>query len=110
MASLTVTAEGPLYAGTEVTVRAEPLDDTGTLVEGLEVGWASSDESVAMPVGRPATIERTRTRGVLALGAAGPVAVTATAGAATAEMTLEVAPNPVADMKLIPDRSTDPDR
>ena len=82
VALLNVTAEGPLYAGTEVTVRAEPLDETGALVEGLEVGWASSDESVAMPVGRPATIERTRTRGVLALGAPGPVTVTATAGAA----------------------------
>ena len=75
-------------------------------MEGLEVGWTSSDESVALPVGRPATVERTRTRGVLALGGAGPVTVTATAGAASAEMALEVAPNPVVDMKLTPDRST----
>ena len=104
--SLNVTAEGPLYAGTEVTVRAEPLDDAGTVVEGLDVGWMSSDDAVAMPVARPPTIERTRTRGVLALGAAGPVTITATAGAATAEMSLEVAPNPVAKMVLTADRST----
>ena len=105
VASLTVTAEGPLYAGTEVTVRAEPLDDTGALVEGVEVGWDSSDDAVALPVGRPATIERTRTRGVLALGAPGPVTLTATAGAASAAMALEVESNPVVDMKLTPDRS-----
>ncbi|MXX86642.1 MAG: hypothetical protein F4Y71_09325 [Acidobacteria bacterium] len=106
VASLNVTAEGPLYAGTEVTVRAEPLDDTGALVEGLEVTWASSDEAVAMPIARPPTIERTRTRGVLTLGTPGAVTVTATAGAASAEMAVEVVPNPVAAMKLVPDRST----
>ncbi|MYH22172.1 MAG: hypothetical protein F4023_00400 [Acidobacteria bacterium] len=106
VASLNVTAEGPLYAGTEVTVRAEPLDDTGALVEGLEVTWASSDDAVAMPIARPPTIERTRTRGVLTLGAPGAVTVTATAGAASAEMAVEVVPNPVAKMELTPDRST----
>ena len=106
VASLNVTADGPLYAGTEVTVRAEPLDDTGALVEGLEVTWASSDEAAAMPIARPPTIERTRTRGVLALGAPGAVTVTATAGAASAQMAVEVIPNPVAAMKLVPDRST----
>ncbi|MDE2971008.1 MAG: hypothetical protein OXU35_01755, partial [Acidobacteriota bacterium] len=106
VATLNVTAEGPLYAGTEVTVRAEPVDDTGTLVEGLDVTWASSDDAVAMPIARPPTIERTRTRGVLALGAPGSVTVTATAGAASAEMAIEVVPNPVARMELTPDRST----
>jgi len=106
VASLNVTAEGPLYAGTEITVRAEPLDDTGALVEGLEVTWMSSDDAVAMPIARPPTIERTRTRGVLTLGAPGAVTVTATAGAASAEMAVEVVPNPVAKMELTPDRST----
>ncbi|MYI39498.1 MAG: hypothetical protein F4115_10455, partial [Acidobacteria bacterium] len=106
VASLNVTAEGPLYAGTEITVRAEPLDDTGALVEGLEVTWMSSDDAVAMPIARPPTIERTRTRGVLALGAPGAVTVTATAGAASAEIAVEVVPNPVAKMELTPDRST----
>ena len=106
VATLNVTAEGPLYAGTEVTVRAEPVDDTGTLVEGLDVGWMSSDDAIAMPIARPPTIERTRTRGVLALGAPGTVTVTATAGAASAEMAVEVVPNPVARMELTPDRST----
>jgi hypothetical protein len=106
VAALNVTADGPLYAGTEVTVRAEPVDDTGALVEGLEVTWSSSDDALAMPVGRPPTIERTRTRGVMALGAPGPVTISATAGAATAEMALTVQPNPVAEMMLTPDRST----
>ena len=106
VASLNVTAEGPLYAGTEITVRAEPLDDTGALVEGLEVTWMSSDDAVAMPIARPPTIERTRTRGVLTLGTPGAVTVTATAGAASAEMAVEVVPNPVAKMELTPDRST----
>jgi hypothetical protein len=106
VATLNVTAEGPLYAGTEVTVRAEPVDDTGTLVEGLDVGWMSSNDAIAMPIARPPTIERTRTRGVLALGAPGAVTVTATAGAASAEMAVDVVPNPVAKMELTPDRST----
>ncbi len=106
VATLNVTAEGPLYAGTEVTVRAEPVDDTGTLVEGLDVGWMSSNDAIAMPIARPPTIERTRTRGVLALGAPGTVTVTATAGAASAEMAVDVVPNPVAKMELTPDRST----
>ena len=106
VATLNVTAEGPLYAGTEVAVRAEPVDDTGMLVEGLDVTWASSDDAVAMPIARPPTIERTRTRGLLALGAPGPVTVTATAGAATAEMAVEVVPNPVARMELTADRGT----
>ena len=104
VASLTLSAEGPLYAGAEVTVRAEPLDDSGAPVEGIEVGWSSSDESVALPVGRPPTIERARTRGLLALGAPGTAAITAAAGAARAEMTLEVRPNPVAAMTLTPER------
>ncbi len=106
VATLNVTAEGPLYAGTEVTVRAEPVDDIGTLVEGLDVGWMSSNDAIAMPIARPPTIERTRTRGVLALGAPGTVTVTATAGAASAEMAVDVVPNPVAKLELTPDRST----
>ena len=106
VATLDVTAEGPLYAGTEVTVRAEPMDDTGALVEGLDVTWTSSDDAIATPIARPPTIERTRTRGVLALGSPGAVTVTASAGAATAEMALTVQPNPVARMVLTSDRST----
>ena len=106
VATLNVTTDGPLYAGTEVTVRAEPVDDTGTLVEGLQVAWASSEDAVATPIARPPTIERTRTRGLLALGSAGAVTVTATAGDASAEMALEVVPNPVAKMTLVPDRNT----
>lgn len=43
---------------------------------------------------------------MLALGAPGRVTVTATAGSATAEMLLDMEPNPAAGIDLTPDRST----
>ena len=105
VASLTLSADGPHWAGTEVAVRAEPRDDTGELAEEAEVAWTSSDPAVALPVGRPLTIERTDTRAVLSLGEPGPATIAATAGAATAEMQFEVLPNPVARMTLAAERS-----
>ena len=104
-ASLALNASGPFYAGTEVVVRAEARDETGAVVEDVVVDWRSSDGSVALPIGQPAAIEGTGSRGVLALGAPGRVTVTATAGSAAAEMLLDVEPNPVASIDLTPDRS-----
>ena len=104
-ASLTLTALGPFYAGTEVTVRADPLDDTGAFVDDIVVDWDTSDESVALPIGRPPTADRTSRQGVLALGAPGSVTITATAGTATAELLLDVQRNPVVELTLTPDRS-----
>ena len=105
-ASLTVSASGPFYAGTEVAVLAEARDETGAVVADAVVDWRTSDGSVALPVGRPAAIDGAGARAVLALGAPGRVTVTATAGGATAEMLLDVAPNPAAGIHLTPDRST----
>ena len=105
-ASLTVSASGPFYAGTEVAVLAEARDETGAVVADAVVDWRSSDGSVALPVGRPAATEGASARAVLALGTPGRVTLTATAGGATAEMLLDVAPNPAAGIHLTPDRST----
>ncbi len=105
VASLDVTVDGPLYAGTEVEARAAPRDALGELVEGAEVSWSSSDVAKAAPIGRPTTIERTATRGLLRLGDSGPVIVSATAGGATAEVSLEILSSPVARMELRPDRT-----
>ena len=104
-ASLALDAPGPFYAGTEVTVRAEARDETGAVVEDVVVDWRSSDGSVALPIGQPAATEGAGARGVLALGAAGRVTVTATAGSAVAELLLDVEPNPAASIDLTPDRS-----
>ena len=105
-ASLTVSASGPFYAGTEVAVRAEARDETGAVAEDVAVDWRSSDGSVALPIGQPAATEGAGARGVLALGAPGRATVTATAGSATAELILNVEPNPAAGIDLTPDRST----
>ena len=105
VAELQVAMSGPLFSGTETTVDAAPLDAGGELVEGAAVEWSTSDASVAAPVARPATVERSRTRGVLRLGAPGSVTLTATSGGATASMELEVAENPVARMTLTADRA-----
>ena len=104
-ASLTLTARGPFYAGTEVTVRADALDETGAFVDDIVVDWDTSDASLALPIGRPPTTDRTSRQGVLALGAPGSVTITATAGTAAAELLLDVQRNPVADLTLTPDRS-----
>ena len=104
-ASIVLNAPGPLYAGTEVTLEATPLDGDGAFADDVEVEWRTSDASIAMPIGQPPANQRTTRRGVLALGAPGTVAITAAAGAATAEMTLDVEPNPAARITLSPDRS-----
>ena len=73
--------------------------------DDVEVEWRTSDASIAMPIGQPPANQRTTRRGVLALGAPGRVAIEAAAGGATAEMTLDVQPNPAARITLTPDRS-----
>ena len=70
-ASLALDAPGPFYAGTEVAVRAEARDETGTVVEDVVVDWRSSDGSVALPIGQPPATEGAGTRGVLAARLAG---------------------------------------
>ncbi len=105
-ASIVLNAPGPFHAGTEVTVEATPLDDNGAFADDIEVEWRTSDASIAMPIGQPPANQRTTRRGVLALGAPVRVAITATAGAATAAVTLDVQPNPAARISLTPDRST----
>ena len=104
-ASIVLNAPGPFYAGTEVTLEATPLDDDGAFADDVEVEWRTSDASIAMPIGQPPANQRTTRRGVLALGAPGRVAIEAAAGGATAEMTLDVQPNPAARITLTPDRS-----
>ena len=104
-ASIALNAPGPFYAGTEVTLEATPLDDNGAFADDVEVDWGTSDASIASPIGQPPANQRTTRRGVLLLGAPGRVSITATAGAATAEMTLDVEPNPAARITLTPDRS-----
>ena len=89
-----------------MTLEATPLDDNGAFADDVEVEWRTSDASIAMPIGQPPANQRTTRRGVLALGAPGRVAVTAVAGAAAAEMTVDVEPNPAARIALTLDRST----
>ncbi len=106
VASLTVIAGDPLYAGTEAVVEADALDALGDPVEGLAVSLRTSDSSVAIPVSRPPTIAKEPTRGVVRLIRPGPVTLTATAGEATASMEIEVMPNPVARMEIQADRES----
>lgn len=105
VAQLTVEVGGPLHAGTEITVEASPLNSEGAIVEGAEVAWSTSDPAVALPVSRPETVERTRTRGALRLGQSGPAVLIATSGDATANLEFEVVPNPVARLVLSADRA-----
>ena len=104
-ASITLSADGPFYAGTEVTLRATTLDDDGAFADDVVVDWRTSDAAVALPVGQPRATERSSSRGTLALGAPGRATITAAAAGATAEMLLDVAANPVASMTLTAERS-----
>ncbi len=106
VASLTVTAGGPLYAGTEVVVEVEARDALGDAVEGLAVSLRSSDPSVAIPVSRPPTIAREPVRGLVRLIRPGSVMLTAAGGEAAVRVELEVKPNPVARMEIRADRET----
>ena len=54
---------------------------------------------------RPVRLLKLRPRRISALGAPGRVAIAATTGGATAEMTLDVQPNLAARISLTPDRS-----
>ena len=106
VATLELSLETPVYSGSEVVVRAEPRDETGELVEGVTVRWSSSEPTIAFPVGRPATIERTAARGLLRLLSAGEVTITGTTADASAEIGLTVLESPVAGMELVPDRTS----
>ena len=104
-ASIALNAPGPFHAGTEVTLEATPLDDNGAFADDVEIEWRTSNASTAMPIGQPPANQRITCREVLALGAPGRVAITATTGGATSETTLHVAPNPAPRISLTRDRS-----
>ncbi len=104
VASLTLSAAGPLYAGTEVVVEADAVDAMGDPVQGLTVALASSDPAIALPVSRPPTTAREPTRGLVRLVGPGTATLTATGGDATASMDVEVLPNPVTRLEIEADR------
>ena len=100
VASLTVTADGPFFAGTESAVRVEASDTAGEAVEDLELEWSVSDESVASAAGRPAPVARETDRGLLRLLRPGEAELVVSSGDAAARMAFEVLPNPVAELTL----------
>ena len=100
VASLTVSAEGPFYRGTEVPIVVEAEDSAGEPVEDLALEWEVSDPAMAAPAGRPEIIARETKRGLLRLLRPGSVTLTLSAGPATAELDLEIRENPVAEMEL----------
>ena len=85
-----VNLPGRLYAGTEVSLRALVTDTSGATRNDVEVGWSSSDPSVA----------DVDALGVLTLAGAGSATLTLTAEAVSHDATIEVAANPAASITL----------
>ncbi len=81
---------GRLYAGTEVSLRALVTDTSGATRNDVEVGWSSSDPSVA----------DVDALGVLTLAGAGGATLTLTAEAVSHDAAIEVAANPAASITL----------
>ena len=81
---------GRLYAGTEISLRALVTDTSGATRNDVEVGWSSSDPSVA----------EVDALGVLTLAGAGGATLTLTAEAVSHDAAIEVAANPAASITL----------
>ncbi|MDE2712412.1 MAG: hypothetical protein OXI65_11675, partial [Acidobacteriota bacterium] len=85
-----VNLPGHLYAGTEIGLRSLVTDISGAVRNDVEVGWSSSDPSVAS----------VDALGVLNLMGAGTTTVTVSAEAASSDAAIEVLANPAASIAL----------
>ena len=81
---------GHLYAGTEIGLRPTVTDISGAVRHDVEVGWSTSDPSVAS----------VDALGVLTLTSAGRTTLTVSAEDAASDRAIEVLANPVASITL----------